>query len=50
MSPRGASQMKDARILLVDDEVVFANNISKLLSRRGYEVKAVNSGMKPYGL
>jgi len=36
--------MKGARILLVDDEVVFADNISKLLSRRGYEVKAVNSG------
>jgi len=36
--------MKDARILLVDDEVVFANNMSKLLTRRGYRVKAVNSG------
>jgi DNA-binding NtrC family response regulator len=36
--------MKDARILLVDDEVVFANNMSKLLSRRGYQMKAVNSG------
>jgi DNA-binding NtrC family response regulator len=36
--------MKDARILLVDDEVVFANNMSKLLTRRGYQVKAVNSG------
>ena len=30
--------MKDARILLVDDEVVFANNMSKLLTRRGYQV------------
>ncbi len=36
--------MKDARILLVDDEVVFANNMSKLLTRRGYKVTAVNSG------
>jgi DNA-binding NtrC family response regulator len=36
--------MKDARILLVDDEVVFANNMSKLLTRRGYQIKAVNSG------
>jgi len=36
--------MKSAKILLVDDEVVFTNNISKLLSRRGYQVKAVNSG------
>jgi CheY-like chemotaxis protein len=38
------SQMKGAKILLVDDEVVFTNNMSKLLSRRGYQVKAVNSG------
>jgi DNA-binding NtrC family response regulator len=36
--------MKEARILLVDDEAVFANNMSKLLSRRGYQVTAVNSG------
>ena len=36
--------MKTAKILLVDDEVVFTNNMSKLLSRRGYQVKAVNSG------
>jgi len=36
--------MKGAKILLVDDEVVFTNNMSKLLSWRGYKVKAVNSG------
>ena len=36
--------MKNARILLVDDEIVFANNMSKLLNRRGYQVTAVNSG------
>jgi two-component system, response regulator RegA len=36
--------MKDAKILLVDDEVVFANNMSKLLNRRGYQVTTVNSG------
>ena len=36
--------MKDARILLVDDETVFANNMSTLLNRRGYQVTAVNSG------
>jgi len=36
--------MKDARILLVDDETVFANNMSKLLTRRGFQVTAVNSG------
>ena len=36
--------MKGSRILLVDDEVVFANNMSKLLTNRGYRVTAVNSG------
>jgi DNA-binding NtrC family response regulator len=36
--------MKDAKILLVDDETVFANNMSKLLNRRGYQVTAVNGG------
>ncbi len=36
--------MKNARILLVDDETVFANNMSKLLNRRGYQATAVNSG------
>jgi DNA-binding NtrC family response regulator len=36
--------MKDAKVLLVDDEVVFANNMSKLLNRRGYQVTAVNGG------
>jgi DNA-binding NtrC family response regulator len=36
--------MKDAKILLVDDETVFVNNMSKLLNRRGYQVTAVNSG------
>ena len=36
--------MKGSKILLVDDEVVFTSNISKLLSNRGYRVTAVNSG------
>jgi DNA-binding NtrC family response regulator len=36
--------MTNARILLVDDETVFANNMSKLLNRRGYQVTAVNGG------
>ena len=36
--------MKRPRILLVDDEVAFANNILKLLSKRGYDVMAVNDG------
>jgi DNA-binding NtrC family response regulator len=44
MSSQGGSYMKNARILLVDDETVFANNMSKLLNRRGYQVTAVNSG------
>ena len=36
--------MKGSKILLVDDEVVFTNNMSKLLNNRGYRVTAVNSG------
>ena len=36
--------MLNAKILLVDDEVVFTTNVSKLLVSRGYRVRAVNSG------
>jgi len=36
--------MKGSKILLVDDEVVFTTNMSKLLTNRGYRVSAVNSG------
>ncbi|EFK11371.1 response regulator receiver domain protein [delta proteobacterium NaphS2] len=36
--------MKGSKILLVDDEVVFTRNMSKLLTARGYRVTAVNSG------
>ena len=36
--------MKRPRILLVDDEVAFANNILKLLSKRGCGVIVVNDG------
>jgi DNA-binding NtrC family response regulator len=36
--------MKGSKILLVDDEVVFTTNMSKLLANRGYRVIAVNSG------
>jgi DNA-binding NtrC family response regulator len=36
--------MKGSRILLVDDEVVFTTNMTKLLTNRGYRVSAVNSG------
>jgi len=36
--------MIGAKVLLVDDEVVFTTNVSKILSNRGYRVTAVNSG------
>jgi len=36
--------MIGSKILLVDDEVVFTQNMSRLLSGRGYRVTAVNSG------
>ncbi|MBW2708386.1 MAG: response regulator [Deltaproteobacteria bacterium] len=36
--------MKGSKILLVDDEVVFTGNMSRLLTTRGYDVTAVNSG------
>jgi two-component system, OmpR family, response regulator len=39
-----AIAMKQARILLVDDEVAFTSNMSKILSRRGYDVSSVNDG------
>jgi DNA-binding NtrC family response regulator len=36
--------MKNPRILLIDDEVAFANNLQKLLSKRGYDVIVAYSG------
>ena len=36
--------MKGTRILLVDDEVEFTENMSRLLESRGYVVTAVNAG------
>lgn len=36
--------MKRPRILLVDDEVAFANNLLKLLSKRGYDATVVYNG------
>lgn len=36
--------MVASKILLVDDEVVFTENMSKLLNARGYRAKAVNGG------
>ena len=41
--------MIGSKILLVDDEFVFTNNMSKLLTNRGYRVKAVNSGDSAIG-
>jgi two-component system, OmpR family, response regulator len=36
--------MRKPRVLLVDDDVPFTRNLVWLLSRRGYEVSAVNDG------
>ena len=36
--------MKGMKILLVDDEVEFTENMTRLLENRGYQVTAVNSG------
>ncbi len=36
--------MRKPRLLLVDDEIPFAANLLKLLSRRGYQVSAVYDG------
>lgn len=36
--------MRKPRLLLVDDEISFATNLLKLLSRRGYDVSAVHDG------
>ena len=36
--------MKGAKILLVDDETVFTDNMAKLLTVRGYRVTAVYNG------
>ena len=37
--------MRRARILIVDDEAQFADNLLKLLSKRGFDVVAVNDGV-----
>lgn len=36
--------MKKADILMVDDEVVFTTNMSRLLTGRGYQVTTVKNG------
>ena len=42
--------MKGAKILLVDDEIAFTANMSKLLSSRGYRVKTANNGQEAIDL
>ena len=41
---KGQASMRKPRLLLVDDEIPFTANLLRLLSRRGYEVSAVNDG------
>jgi len=36
--------MEGLKVLMVDDEVVFCENMTKLLNTRGYQAKAVNEG------
>ncbi len=36
--------MKGSKILLVDDEIVFTDNMTRLLTARGYSVTAVDNG------
>ncbi len=36
--------MRRPKLLIVDDEIPFSEGLSNLLSRRGYEVSAVNNG------
>jgi DNA-binding NtrC family response regulator len=36
--------MRKPRLLLVDDEIPFVENLLKLLSRRGYEVSTAHDG------
>ena len=38
------TSMRKPRLLLVDDEIPFVANLSKLLSRRGYEVSTAHDG------
>ena len=42
--------MEGLKVLLVDDEEVFCNNMSKLLNKRGYQVNAVYGGEEALGI
>ena len=35
---------REPRVLLVDDEPIFTDNVSRLLTSRGYKVEAVSNG------
>ncbi len=41
---RKGNQMREAKVLLVDDEVTLTRHLSLLLSKRGYAVTCVNDG------
>ncbi len=38
------------RVLLIDDETVFVDNLAGVLTRRGMEVQSVNDGLKALDL
>jgi len=42
---KGRSEMAHNRILLVDDEEIFARNLSRLLTTREYEVVVAHNGL-----
>ncbi|MCK5783417.1 MAG: response regulator [Desulfobacterales bacterium] len=36
--------MNELKVLIIDDEVVFSENMAKLLNTRGYQAKTANGG------
>jgi DNA-binding NtrC family response regulator len=44
LKTKGGTLMLNAKILLVDDEIIFTENMTRLLTTRGYRVTAANSG------
>ncbi|MBC2715921.1 MAG: response regulator [Desulfobacteraceae bacterium] len=36
--------MNELKVLIIDDEVVFSQNMAKLLNTRGYQTETANSG------
>ena len=43
-SDQGVSVMKNIRLLIVDDEDVYRNNIARLLANRNIEARQAASG------